>query len=256
MHLLSPDDENQLPDCKKRRVSSTGLTRVLEGMDFRQRSGSFMDSFDSHASNIPITNITGNLDSVSEEMGRTVGELHDLSNMVFSAEKSHTPMLIRTENFEGVSELIKNENFQDLDHELSSSLISSDKSRLSISPLSSTRLPTTPASQTIPLTSGYGSSINSSEASDMKLSENNFKSKRRHSFLGKENNPLNYLELKEASLLETTKDQASIEQNVPCASPLPMELVNASIKHTPKPMEMSYHVSIVLHFIFLLLAIL
>ncbi|XP_031565283.1 serine/threonine-protein kinase greatwall-like [Actinia tenebrosa] len=47
VHELSPDEESLLPDLKRRRVLSTGLTQELAAINFRDRTGSFMDSFES-----------------------------------------------------------------------------------------------------------------------------------------------------------------------------------------------------------------
>lgn len=190
-HHLSPDDERILPDCKKRRVASTGLTHVLEGMDFRQRSGSFMDSFDSHTCNLPI---------VTNKYSPNTGTCQDT----------------------------------DVESEHSGSAFSAEKSRLSMSPISCTRLPVTPGPNRC--SSGYGST--SCDKENQNLFQNQMKSNRRDSFLGKENYPLNFLESERC--LKDTQDVETCE-SVEHGSPLPMEV--ASIKHTPKPMEMSYNVS-------------
>lgn len=47
VHNLSPEEENLLPDLKRRRILSTGLTQELEAISLRNRTGSFMDSFES-----------------------------------------------------------------------------------------------------------------------------------------------------------------------------------------------------------------
>jgi len=90
----------------------------------------------------------------------------------------------------------------------------------------------------MPLTSGYESAKSTSEVKQtISIEKNNFMSKRRHSFLGKEN--ILPLELGvEGERLHESGGLASL-----CTSPLPMDVINSSIKQTPKPMEMSYSVS-------------
>jgi hypothetical protein len=265
IHNLSPEEESLLPDCKRMRMLSTGLTQELNAIHFRDRSGSFMDSFESNPQQEAMDK--ENDLPVLEENPFCKTEHDDITGGQRSPEHFVSPV------FDPSSD--KSQLSLTLDF---SSSTSPKGVATEIFPMCSTaKPPSTPltsqnSSSRLCLTSGYGSYDKATSSENMGIHENSdlFKipnsfqnqtpgnNNRRLSFLVNENHPSNVLEKNNgepyAPRMEGTcemeiscKDEYRNDQHLVCRSPSvimsPMDVASVSVKLTPKPMETSHHVS-------------